>query len=450
MVTMELIDQAMEILKAHKLCDNCLGRQFALLGTGLSNEERGRSIKTVLTLRGHEFFTKDKVRGENLLRTVAVNGFFAPALGILQSMGLEVRIEGKCEICENIFSKKEEIARKIASELGKYEFNNFLIGSKVPPRISEKEDALRATFGISTGEALKAEINREIGKMLTVITGKKAEFNRPDILVVLDLEDFSISIEVNPLHISGRYLKLERGIPQTKWPCRQCRGKGCERCGGTGKMYQESVEEIIAKPVLEITGGEESKFHGAGREDIDARMLGSGRRFVLEIKNPKKRNIDLKELENIINTYSEGKVKVMDLSFSNKDEVRNIKAMSQISTKTYCALVELKDQVPLEKLELLKTKLTGEIIHQQTPKRVTHRRANMVRAKKVYRVDYKILDSNRLELIIEGQGGLYIKELISGDEGRTKPSVSSILNTEAKCLQLDVIKVDEKRSEHQA
>lgn len=441
---MEIIDQAINILEEHKLCDNCLGRQFALLGTKTSNAERGRSIKMVLTLIGHKYLTSDKARGENLLRSLAVNGFFNPALETLRTIGLEVNEEGKCEICDNVFLKKEEIARKIALELEKYEFNNFLVGSKVPPRISEKEDALRSTFEINTGEALKAEINREIGKVLTIITGKNVEFNRPDILIVLEVEDLSISIDVNPLFISGRYLKLVRGIPQTRWPCRECHGKGCERCNGTGKMYQETVEEIIAKPVLEITEGEESRFHGAGREDIDARMLGNGRRFVLEIKNPKKRKIELKELENIINSRSEEKVRVMNLSLSNKDEVRRIKALAQTSSKTYSALVESTNQVTLEKLELLKTKLTGETIHQQTPVRVLHRRANLVRIKKVYKLDYKILNSNKFELIVQGQGGLYIKELISGDEGRTEPSVSSILNTEAKCLELDVIKVDDQ------
>ncbi|MEM2146660.1 MAG: hypothetical protein QW279_14960, partial [Candidatus Jordarchaeaceae archaeon] len=107
MIVMEIIDQAINILEEHKLCDNCLGRQFALLGTKVSNAERGRSIKMVLTLTGHKYLTSDKVRGENLLRKVAVNGFFTPAAEILRKIGLEVSIEEKCEICEGIFLKKE-------------------------------------------------------------------------------------------------------------------------------------------------------------------------------------------------------------------------------------------------------------------------------------------------------------------------------------------------------
>ena len=42
---------------------------------------------------------------------------------------------------------------------------------------------------------------------------------------------------------------------------------------------------------------------------------------------------------------------------------------------------------------------------------------------------------------IRCQGGLYIKELVSGDEGRTIPSVASILKTKAKPCELDVLKV---------
>ena len=45
-------------------------------------------------------------------------------------------------------------------------------------------------------------------------------------------------------------------------------------------------------------------------------------------------------------------------------------------------------------------------------------------------------------MIVECEGGLYIKELISGDEGRSKPSVSEILGIDAQCIQLDVLEVN--------
>jgi tRNA pseudouridine synthase 10 len=42
---------------------------------------------------------------------------------------------------------------------------------------------------------------------------------------------------------------------------------------------------------------------------------------------------------------------------------------------------------------------------------------------------------------IRCQGGLYVKELVSGDEGRTIPSVASLLGNRAKTLKLDVLNV---------
>ena len=47
-----------------------------------------------------------------------------------------------------------------------------------------------------------------------------------------------------------------------------------------------------------------------------------------------------------------------------------------------------------------------------------------------------------IELRIRCQGGLYIKELVTGDMGRTKPSVSEILKVKAVPLKLDVLDVN--------
>jgi len=46
-----------------------------------------------------------------------------------------------------------------------------------------------------------------------------------------------------------------------------------------------------------------------------------------------------------------------------------------------------------------------------------------------------------LELTVRAQPGTYIKELVSGDDGRTRPSVTEILGTAAECAQLDVLAI---------
>ena len=42
---------ARKIISLGPICDSCLGRQFAMLSTGFTNAERGRSLKTVLAMQ---------------------------------------------------------------------------------------------------------------------------------------------------------------------------------------------------------------------------------------------------------------------------------------------------------------------------------------------------------------------------------------------------------------
>jgi tRNA pseudouridine synthase 10 len=258
-------------------------------------------------------------------------------------------------------------------------------------------------------------------------------------VIMMDFANNRVDFQINPLFIEGRYRKLIRGIPQTRWPCRKCRGKGCERCDFTGKMYPESVEELMAETVLKATKGSESKFHGAGREDIDVRMLGRGRPFVLEIKEPKIRELNLEELTSQINDHCQGKVEVLDLKMVSKDRRSGIKASSTETYKIYRALVELDQETDEDKLNVLNSL---NIIKQRTPIRVSHRRADKIRTREVKEIQVKMLDSSHLELVVNCEGGLYIKELISGDEDRTQPSVTSLLGINAKCVELDVLEVN--------
>jgi tRNA pseudouridine synthase 10 len=141
-----------------------------------------------------------------------------------------------------------------------------------------------------------------VGRLFGTILAERGravsvDFLDPEIVLLMDLEKSELTVRINSLFIYGRYKKFVRTIPQTKWPCRQCRGRGCPRCNFTGKTYQESVEELISPPLLRETRGAGTAFHGAGREDIDALMLGTGRPFVIEIKEPKVRTLDLARLQ---------------------------------------------------------------------------------------------------------------------------------------------------------
>src|SRR5207245_9940 len=149
--------------------------------------------------------------------------------------------------------------------------------SKIDFEIAAREESLWAELAMTGPEPLKAEVNREVGKRVSDHIRKEAALDRPDVVAVLDTAFDHVDLQVNPLYLRGRYRKLSRGVPQTRWPCRRCRGKGCDRCRGTGKMYPTSVEEVIAAEIMRESGGTGHALHGMGREDVDARMLGRGR-----------------------------------------------------------------------------------------------------------------------------------------------------------------------------
>jgi tRNA pseudouridine synthase 10 len=174
-----------------------------------------------------------------------------------------------------------------------------------------------------------------------------------------------------------------------------------------------------------------------GREDIDARCL-AWRPFVIEIIKPKIRRINLKEIEKKINKSKKVKVRNFKIVKDGRQLIRKLKA--DRSDKTYLALVGFEKEIDKEKLKDLK-KLNGAIIFQKTPIRVLARRADKERKRKVIKISYELVNKKTLKLKIRASAGLYIKELITGDNGRTKPNISEILNNTPKKILLDVIKI---------
>jgi len=435
-----MLEKAQKMLEKHPLCNRCLGRQFALLGHGIDNEKRGEALKLLLTMKAHQTALSKNKAGVALLKILASNGNYPMAAEILRNIKHKPTEPPQCSLCQGRLESLERLVNHALGKLKEYEYKTLLVGVKLPVEIEEREDELKGEFTVTHGENLRNEFSRNIGKKLAEATKKQIEYERPDIVVLMDPFTEQMSLQINPLHIGGRYRKLVRDIPQSRWLCGNCRGKGCKKCNWTGKMYPESVEEIIGQPTMKMAQGEEIALHGAGREDIDARMLGSGRPFVIEVKKPRKRFINLKSLEKAINTSAKNKVEVSNLYLASKDVVRKLKQGETVQ-KLYRATVEPDKPVSEKQLATLRKALVGATIRQQTPKRVMHRRADLVREKHIYKAKVKRLTPNCFQIEIRCQGGLYIKELITGDEGRTVPSVAQILGAKAIPKELDVLGV---------
>ncbi len=436
-----MLEVAKNILTEQFLCTHCLGRQFALLGYGLSDKERGEIIQNALVMEYYEEISSDEKISLMIKNISRCNNELATKSYQKATKKKIEENEITCELCDGLFDKLSNFVAEIKQLLLKEDYQSFLIGAIFPAILIEREDKLRAKYGITTSETMKEEFTREIGKSFSDNTGKTPSFDLPDITIIIDLKSNKINIEKRSLYIYGRYRKFIRTIPQTRWPCWECDSKGCPKCNFTGKMYQESVEELVSNPIIKITGGSGSKFHGAGREDIDALMLGNGRPFVIEIQEPDIRSINLKRIERLVNRKAKGKVKIGQLVITNKKKLQHIKGSSTKTKKTYRAKIVFDKEISSEHVTKIAQELQGAIIKQKTPQRVMHRRANLERPRTVYDIKVKKTGEKEIEAEITGQGGLYIKELISGDEGRTQPSFSSIVGFNAKCYQLDVIRL---------
>ncbi len=438
---MAILEKVLQMLEAHALCDNCLGRQFALLGYNIENSDRGKAVKLSLTLQASAVAHSKEPEGLKSLKVLAVNGFSREAAETLRHLKKRVPKQAQqCFLCDGKFQLVDGLVRKALAEIAGYEFTSFLVGVELPVQVEEREDEFKAAFSVSYGESMRHEFGRLVGKSVEAQTGKTVDYRVPDLVIIANPFMESIKLQVNPLFVAGRYRKLVRDIPQSKWFCSSCRGRGCVKCGGTGLLYPESVEEFVSKPLLEAAEGEKTSFHASGREDIDARMLGTGRPFVVEVSEPRKRFLDLRQLKEVINVAAKDKVEVSNLRFTCKDVVRRLKK-AESAQKEYRVLVEFENDVSEEGLRVVAGQLSNALIKQQTPLRVLHRRADLTRERYIYEVKVKKVSPKKAEMQIRCQGGLYVKELVSGDEGRTVPNVSMLLGNRAKPLKLDVLNV---------
>jgi tRNA pseudouridine synthase 10 len=397
-------DLGAEILRAGPICDECLGRIASKLGRGLTNGERGRQIRDLLAVEGPE--------GK----------------------------AGACWVCEDLFDRIESWVQQAAAHVDGREFSTYLFGVKLTSRLEQMEAFYQERFPSEHREPLKHSFNRMAGIAFERLLGRAVtvKFQGPQVSFVIDLNTSELTMHVLSLYVYGRYCKHERGIPQTKWPCRLCRGRGCEGCEFTGKQYADSVEEIIAGTLIELAEASSACLHGAGREDIDARMLGTGRPFVLELHNPKRRSVNLTDAHLGVNEAAAGRVSVSLLVLVHRRTVAWVKELR--ATKKYRALVQFAEPVSSDQLQDALGSLPGEI-EQRTPQRVSHRRADLVRKRVLHDASGEWIDETHADIVVHGDGGLYIKELISSDDGRTTPSLTGHLGIQARVTDLDVLEV---------
>lgn len=296
---------------------------------------------------------------------------------------------------------------------------------KAPPAGLAAIAAMRAA---EAGESVAA-VTRALASM------KSMEFSRhfpsPPPLLKTPCEH-SIMCYRMPVFVGGRYLKFSRNVSQSRWLI------------DDERMGEGSVQEVIGNVVFPHYKGDSYKFHAAGREDIDVRMLGPGRPFIVEISNARiiPPSSEMAKLETEINSLKEGWVKVRELRQVGIESCAIMREGESEKQKEYAAVVWLSRPVTQADFEALSSLKELEL-QQKTPVRVLHRRSPLIRPRTIHWMRCEeIKDSpNYFLLFLCTQAGTYIKEFVHGDLGRTYPNVGSILNCEADILQLDVMDV---------
>lgn len=418
----ELLDKTLKALLNYPLCDRCLGRLFAKYGLGLSNPERGRALKTLLAMSIHKELSSgsNTLSKEDLVK-IAENGG-SPISDLVQHYVGPVNIK-KCYICGN---KLDVLINKLTVKclelLRDRDFKSLLVGVEKNSVYEEKEEEVTSMLSIDSWESVRREVKREVGKRLHLLTNTEPDFREPDVLLVLNLGTEGVQVRSSQIFLKGHYLKLGRNISQRWWYSKD-----------GGLRYKASVEGVVEK-LASLFLSDGVLIHAAGREDSDARMLGSGRPLVIEVVNPRKRKLKLEEVNEVLRDEW---VKVRITSTSSSKELEELKRARR--PKIYRVVAYVPEGLEERELKKIEEGLSNSVVYQRTPKRILKRKKDVLRKRAIHKLTAKILSKYLVELVIMCESGLYVKEVVTGDEGRTNPSVTALLGKESLPVFLDVL-----------
>ncbi len=375
----EVIVNTVKILHDYHLCDYCLGRMFASKLKVVSHKKLGEKIRKKL--------------GQ--------------------------KIPKSCYICKNLMDDLDSSISKILQLSSEYEFSSFLIGAVIKPSLLDRDDQIRSKFKLRGIVGIKNDITREMGKKFGRKTRTKVDYLNPDIVITIDFKKEQYEIKPKAIILQGRYAKNARGIPQKQTPCKSCLGRGCFVCDFHGISEYDSVEGRIAKFLYEKFDAPQIKITWLGSEDESSLVLGKGRPFFVKVHNPRKRNVTLPK-----------KIKLDKISILNLHEIERI-PNEPLRFKTEVSIeVETENEISDDSLMVLEALKNTEISSEE---------GSYKNPKRIYSVKFKKTSPRTFVSIINMDGGIPIKRLVSG--GRIEPNLSMILNNQCHCKIFDFHKI---------
>uniref|UniRef100_A0A0M3HXN1 tRNA pseudouridine(55) synthase n=1 Tax=Ascaris lumbricoides TaxID=6252 RepID=A0A0M3HXN1_ASCLU len=160
----------------------------------------------------------------------------------------------------------------------------------------------------------------------------------------------------------------------------------------------QAVCEKIASPFIRVAKCDSTRFIASGREDIDVRMLGSGRPFALQLINPhltapfggEQLGESLKKIAEEINSQCDIRLGAPLRRISMK-ETESLKVRQDEKRKSYTAYCYSTQSLDEKLLDELSSKAPIEI-SQKTPVRVLKRRPLLDRKRTIFALQALKLD----------------------------------------------------------
>ncbi len=376
----KIIPIANQIIKKYELCDNCLGRLFSKQLHLSSNKLLGKKLR----------------KNINYIQ--------------------------KCYVCKNLFDNLNHFLKLMLDTSSTYSFSSFSVGAMIKPSIVDRDDYIRSKYKLKGIDSVKTDISKELRKLFSRKTKKTIDFLDPDVTFTINLKDESCQLRSKSIFLSGRYIKILRGISQKQKSCENCSGKGCRTCNFHGISEFDSVEGIISQFLFKKFGGSTAKFTWIGGEDKSSLVLGTGRPFFVKIKNPLKRNLKLANL-----TFDF--LKITNLKIIPASPKNPLKFNSSIELK-----ISTEDEIDSKNLKKLKDLQKHPI--------VVYEKSGKRSEKKIFVVKYKKNSSNTFTLFIIAEGGFPVKRFVNSDD--VSPGISQILNTSCKCQEFDFLDIKVK------
>ena len=338
-----------------------------------------------------------------------------------------------CSLCRGVFSRESELLENFRSY---EEISDVCISVKLA-FVAEEISDVRI---FSVKDALKTRLRRKLPAFATPSSPLLPSVHLE--ISAASSGEVSVRVVRESVFVVGKYRKTSRKISQSKW------------FAASEVQPETSIEELLVAAISRAMKTEikNFRFSASGREDLDVRMLGDGRTFCLEIP-------DLRNFRGLLSHGLDGRLafpltcvladEVADkFAFTNfrladKPFVKFLATAAETHKKLYACVIHSKTPLPAD---LDATALPADVeIAQLTPIRTLQRRANAVRKKVLHEISLSRLNDHFAFARLTTSAGMYIKEFVHGDLGRTRPSLPELLGLDGPMdiLQLDVLGVQE-------